>query len=209
MRPLRFRKDLSCPLQIAPKPASAVGDDRLAAALGALTLDNRCAWAVLDAGTALTANLILPPNRFEGGWIVPGLELSLRALAGGTAQLPDLKSKAWQRCFKAAPIGRSTKDAMLFGATQMQTAFARSAVGALTLEARRLGVENVRIALTGGGAEWLALSLKDLRPELAPLLAHCGLFKAWSLGPKQRAARCFRSEKSATRSSFSSSAKNA
>jgi type III pantothenate kinase len=51
-----------------------------------------CAAPVLvaDAGTALSLTLVDGSGRFLGGRLQAGLALQLRALAAGTAQLPDL-----------------------------------------------------------------------------------------------------------------------
>ncbi|MCY3020226.1 MAG: type III pantothenate kinase, partial [Planctomycetota bacterium] len=90
---LVFRKDLTPRIEIVPRPPQRVGDDRIASALGALALDGTRPWVVVDAGTALTVNAVRPRSgtrapRFEGGLIIPGAGLALRALADGTAQLP-------------------------------------------------------------------------------------------------------------------------
>jgi type III pantothenate kinase len=185
---LRFRKDLHCPLVIRPKPASEVGDDRLAAALGALAIDPRVPWVVVDAGTALTVNAVRPAARrrkatarrsmgtFEGGLIVPGEGLCLQALAGGTAQLPGLEPLASAR--KIAPWGGSTKDAVLFGVRRVQMATVLELARA---QAVPLGSQ-ARIVLTGGGAEvlWPVLrrGLAGHRPIREPDLVHRGLLAA-------------------------------
>jgi hypothetical protein len=53
-------------LRVMPSPSWRVGKDRLCAALGALALDPHqspaedTAWVVVDSGTALTVNVVLP-----------------------------------------------------------------------------------------------------------------------------------------------------
>jgi pantothenate kinase type III len=56
-------------LRVQPSPPWRVGKDRLCAALGALSLashreasdeDDDTAWVVVDSGTALTVNSVLP-----------------------------------------------------------------------------------------------------------------------------------------------------
>ena len=68
---------------------ATTGIDRLAAA--------RAAWdriggaaVVVDAGTAVTVDLVDAAGVFCGGAIFPGADLLARTLHGGTAQLPDL-----------------------------------------------------------------------------------------------------------------------
>ncbi len=186
---LRFRKELPCLLTIRPRPAAKVGDDRLAAALGALAIDPRVPWVVVDAGTALTVNGVKPAARrgkarsgrrvlgtFEGGLIVPGEWLSLLALSGGTAQLPALKPLAPRKSVPA--WGRSTEQAIRFGVRRAQLATVCELARA---QAEALG-KRARIALTGGGAEalWPALrrALATYRPIRDPDLVHRGLLAA-------------------------------
>ena len=102
----RFHKQLPdkalllCPLDIKPVPSQSVGEDRLAACLGALALSPDAAWVVVDCGTALTLNVVNPIDRntalrhstsalleglgtFEGGLILPGERLMLNSLFTG------------------------------------------------------------------------------------------------------------------------------
>lgn len=178
---LRFRREIPCPLDIAPRSKSSVGDDRLAAAVGALTLDSSRPWVVIDAGTALTVNAVCPQKgkylgRFEGGLIMPGEELCLSALRSGTAQLPHLDH--WP--LVAAPnIGRSTSEAIRAGVRKMQAAAAYEVALA---QAKLLG-KNTGFVLTGGGAEniWIEYERQwdDLRARFDSTLVHRGLYEAW------------------------------
>lgn len=45
---------------------------------------------VISMGTATTLTVVGKEGRFEGGLILPGLRTSMAALAGGTAQLPEV-----------------------------------------------------------------------------------------------------------------------
>jgi type III pantothenate kinase len=174
-RLLRFRKNLPCPIEIRPRPASKVGDDRIAAAVGALAIDSRRPWIVIDSGTALTVNAVRP-RTFEGGLIIPGERLALHALNAGTAQLPALE--AWPASVPPA-IGRSTAEAIRAGVRRAQCA---TACELAKTQAKQLGA-GVRLALTGGGAKalWpiLKRELSALRPVFVPDLVHRGLFETW------------------------------
>ena len=176
----RFRKNLSCPLRIRPRPSGRVGDDRLAGALGALALSPAAPWVVIDAGTALTVNSVRPASGrkhagvFEGGLIIPGEQLALSALGGGTAQLPALKPLASRT---RVPVrGCSTEEAIRLGVRRAQIA----AACALALAQTRSLGRGTRIAVTGGGAAalWPAIrsELKSHRPVCVPELVHRGLW---------------------------------
>src|SRR5690606_14960859 len=67
-----------------------VGPDRLAnATWAARTYPGRAA-VVIDAGTAITFDVVDARGAFVGGLIAPGLRLCARALATGTARLPEV-----------------------------------------------------------------------------------------------------------------------
>jgi len=65
-----------------PQP-ERLGVDRWLAMLGA-RLQNDGRLLVVDAGTALTIDLLDAGNQHRGGYIVPGLDMSRKALFGGT-----------------------------------------------------------------------------------------------------------------------------
>ena len=66
-----------------------VGQDRLAdAAAAADRYPLPC--MTVDLGTATTYNVIGVGGVFLGGFIVPGVQTSLRAISAGTAQLPPI-----------------------------------------------------------------------------------------------------------------------
>ncbi|MBN2790276.1 MAG: type III pantothenate kinase [Candidatus Delongbacteria bacterium] len=48
---------------------------------------------VIDIGTALTFEIIGPEGYFEGGMILPGIDLSSKALSSNTSLLPEIEKK--------------------------------------------------------------------------------------------------------------------
>ena len=64
-----------------------LGVDRWLAALGGYHLANRQGVCVIDAGTALTVDLVDKGGTHHGGLIAPGIELMVNSLAKGTEQL--------------------------------------------------------------------------------------------------------------------------
>jgi type III pantothenate kinase len=187
---LIFREDLAPKMEIIPEPAEKIGADRIASALGALTINPATPWIVVDAGTALTCNAIQPARRgkppcFEGGLIIPGAALSLKALAANTAQLPEL-NLAPAAAANLNFIGRCTAEAMRNGVMLAQA----GAILAMLKGQRALLGPRTRVAITGGGAEALLAVLKAIAPaaskglRIYPLLAHLGLFSAWRSAEK-------------------------
>jgi type III pantothenate kinase len=76
------------PLEVRVEFPDRVGLDRLAAAVAANAIREGKPAIVVDAGTAITVDLISADGAFEGGVILPGFRLTAEALAAGTNQLP-------------------------------------------------------------------------------------------------------------------------
>ena len=94
-----------------------VGQDRLAdAAAAAAHYPLPC--MTVDMGTATTYNVIGAGGVFLGGFIVPGVQTSLRAISAGTAQLPPIAPET-----PGDLIGKNTVDCLnngaMFGAAAM------------------------------------------------------------------------------------------
>jgi type III pantothenate kinase len=152
VRILEPGRDLS--IQIAVEQPDRVGIDRLlnAVAANARNCDHRPA-ILIDAGSAVTVDLVDAAGIFRGGAIFPGLRLMAQALHGYTAKLPliDVAQPP------AAMPGTSTAKAMhagVFGAV----------VGGIRQLTRQLSescsASPVRY-LTGGDALLLASALDE------------------------------------------------
>ncbi|MGQ8335960.1 type III pantothenate kinase [Sunxiuqinia sp. A32] len=70
------------------KSPETLGKDRIAAAVGATTLFPNTNILVVDAGTAITYEIINAKNEYLGGNISPGLTTRFRALSQFTGKLP-------------------------------------------------------------------------------------------------------------------------
>jgi len=169
----------NCGLDNRCDPPQGVGRDRLFAARGACELLRRSAL-VLDAGSALTVDLLVVPAdagarpRFEGGAIAPGPDLLARALAQGAARLPAVALSA-----DAPALGRDTRAAILSGVLHGFRGAARELATRMELEAQR---GELPIVLTGGAAPLLLapglFGARSVRHE--PELVHLGLLhSAW------------------------------
>ena len=179
-----FRKDLKPRIQIVPSPALRVGDDRIAAALGALSIDSTRPWVVVDFGTATTINAITPgkvgkPPRFEGGLILPSPHISLLALAQHTAQLPSLQDWKPNRDSKIISIARNTRDAMRWGVWQAHVA---ATIALAKAQLAALGAR-AKLAVTGGDADYLTRQFIAAFPAARVVasadLVHLGLYQTW------------------------------
>lgn len=102
-------EDFKVPLKNLYRKPHQVGGDRLLNAYAGTWLYG-APLIIVDFGTAVTFDVISKRKEYLGGMILPGLDISLDALAEKTALLPKIKL-AKPREF----IGRDTESSMLSG----------------------------------------------------------------------------------------------
>lgn len=144
---------------------SRMGVDRWLAMLSAY---NRAQGAciVVDAGTALTVDILAASGEHSGGFILPGLKLMATALESNTGiRLRPMEGEA-----NTKP-GRNTEQAVHHAALASAVALVENHYQGL-----RAGNESVRIFLSGGDAPLLLTALERLgRAEILPDLVLDGL----------------------------------
>ena len=146
-----------------PKPET-IGADRLADAAGAVSRYG-APVLVMDFGTALTAAVVTKDRVWRGGVIAPGFPLMRDYLFERTAKLPRMKIGSG----KAPKIGRSTEEAMRFGALVGYRGMVREIVAQL----RRNFKCDFKLVATGGFAKWVLRDL-DLPFTIDPTLTLYG-----------------------------------
>ena len=119
---------------------------------------------VADAGTALSLTRVSADGGFDGGLISAGVALQLRALAGSTAQLPQLEAACCEFSLPREAWPQSTDQAMVEGCR-------RAVAAAIAQAAAAAG--DISLWLTGGDAAPLLplLMAQQLQPVLSPDLA--------------------------------------
>ncbi|MFV0476336.1 MAG: type III pantothenate kinase [Parahaliea sp.] len=124
-----------------------LGVDRWLAMLAA----RRCwpdeALCVVDAGSALTIDLVAADGQHSGGYILPGPQLMERALLQDTDRVRF--SEAARYCFSP---GTSTAQAVRHGIAIAQA----GAVAQALQQLPSAGTKSPRVITTGGGGLWLA-----------------------------------------------------
>jgi type III pantothenate kinase len=91
-----------------------VGTDRLAAAVAVNEVRSpKRAAIVVDAGTAVTVDVVTRDGVFRGGAILPGIETAAKALASATDALPLVEHSDLSAM--PQPIGKSTEEAIRSG----------------------------------------------------------------------------------------------
>lgn len=114
---VQIHSAMRLPFRLDSASPDTLGVDRLAAASAAWVEYGKSSnnsdprhVIVIDAGSAVTCEVVHRSGVYAGGTIAPGPELALSALHRGTAQLPDV-SPEWPRIL----VGRSTAEAMQSG----------------------------------------------------------------------------------------------
>lgn len=133
------------PLKVDVINPDRVGIDRLISSWAAWKRNPGLPAIVVDAGSAVTIDLVDAEGQFAGGNIFPGTSGCLRSLSENTDQLPQLENDGE---FPKAPFGRSTAEAIRSGVYRMQAASISSIVRQLQEFA---GVGESQILMTGGG----------------------------------------------------------
>jgi type III pantothenate kinase len=139
-------------LTVALPHPERVGADRLLAAWTAVQ-EHGAPLVVVDLGTATTVDAVDASGAFVGGAIAPGPELSIRALATGTAQLPPVPVELPPNI-----LGRDTVEAIQSGVVLGHVIVVSGLIRRAAAELSVAGGGRPRVVLTGGfaAASWAA-----------------------------------------------------
>ena len=157
-------------ITLAVETPEDTGPDRIANTI-AVHHHYRTDAIVLDAGTALTFDVISLDGEYRGGAIAPGLGVSAEALVRRTARLPRIELKPPKRV-----VGRDTVSALRSGLVLGWTGMVREMVRLLRAE---VGGEPLVIA-TGGAARQVA-DWSGVVDRVDERLTLEGVRLAWSL----------------------------
>lgn len=124
-----------------------LGQDRLAAAVGAMTLAPETNLLIIDIGSAITYDFVDDAGCYHGGNIAPGLKMRLSVLNQMTTRLPliDVDENELIPLF-----GRNTRDAIKAGVVR---GIAFEVKGYMRTLQERVG--HFRTFLTGGHAAFI------------------------------------------------------
>ena len=140
------------PLKNCYRTPETLGYDRMAAAVGAHTIYHGENVLVIDAGTAITYDIVTSQGEFLGGNISPGLEIRFKSLNKYTNRLPLLE----RPLEKPALLGGSTSEAIQSGIVNGLLFEMDGFIGALSQNYPKL-----QVVLTGGDAKYFVGKLKS------------------------------------------------
>ena len=142
---------VSLPIKVQYKTPKTLGKDRLAAAVGANYLQPEKDLLVIDAGTAITYELIDASGSYLGGNISPGMTTRFRALNLFTEKLPLVVEQEY-----IPLVGTDTE-------TAIQAGVVNGIVCEMDgyIEMLRLKYPNLLVFLTGGHSFYFERRLKN------------------------------------------------
>ncbi len=146
-----FSPQTSVPLTIHYETPETLGSDRIAAATGALALFPDQNILVIDAGTAITFDLVTKPGIFAGGNISPGVSLRFKALHQHTEKLPLAEPEE-----NFSLTGNSTYNAVLYGVMNSVLFEIEHYIQHYSIQ-----YSDIKCVLTGGDAPFFVKKIKS------------------------------------------------
>ncbi len=163
------RHDL--PLEVDVLQPDRVGIDRLLAATAAAELFAQRPLIVMQVGSAMTVDLVIAPNTFAGGAILPGVPMMLRLLGQAADMLPEIDA---DDLTDMPPLpGRNTEQAMRCGTASALIGGAQH----LVERYRQTYGEGTPVVLSGGDGNRLSLHIPGPLHTVPELVLH-GLMRA-------------------------------
>ncbi|MBN2635434.1 MAG: type III pantothenate kinase, partial [Prolixibacteraceae bacterium] len=139
------------PIENLYQTKSTLGKDRIAAVVGAFDLYPNENILVIDAGTAITYDIINEKGQYLGGNISPGIEMRFKALNYFTGKLPLVNQTGWNKLY-----GTNTEHAIMGGVLNGVVFEVDK-----TIEAFKEFYKNLKVIITGGDAEFFDKKLKN------------------------------------------------
>lgn len=154
-RVLHLTHETPLPIRLGYSTPQSLGRDRIATATGAWTiaqrLDNQSDVLVIDAGTAITYDLVTSDGCFVGGNIAPGVSLRFKSLHEHTGRLPLIDTDG-----DTPVVGYDTSTAIRSGVMLGILGEIRSYMADL-----KLSHPNLMVFITGGDGKMLHTRLGD------------------------------------------------
>ena len=164
------------PISIGYKTPSTLGCDRIAAVVGAQIENGKGTSMVIDAGTAVTYDVLEDGLTFVGGNISPGLRIRFRALHEYTGKLPLIDSQG-----EVFDYGNTTETAIRSGVVFGFISEIKSYIEKIKIQA-----PEAKVFLTGGDAEYIASFFEKRDVVLDKMLVLKGLNRILEYNDKSK-----------------------
>ncbi len=139
------------PVENCYETKDTLGKDRIAAAIGAVDLYPESNLLIIDAGTAITYDIVNEKKQYLGGNISPGIDMRFKALNQFTGKLPLVEQKEYNKLY-----GTTTENAIRAG-VQNGVVYEVDK----TIDAFKEFYNNLKVIITGGNAEFFDYKLKN------------------------------------------------
>jgi type III pantothenate kinase len=139
------------PIENCYKTPETLGKDRIAAAVGGFDLYPNTNLLIIDAGTAITYDIVNDKNQFLGGNISPGIEMRFKALHQFTGKLPLINQQKFDKLY-----GTTTEDAIRAGVQHGVVFEVDKAIDTF-----KEFYKNLKVIITGGDADFFDNKLKN------------------------------------------------
>jgi len=143
--------DTLLPIENLYKTPETLGKDRIAAAVGGVDLYPETNLLIIDAGTAITYDIVNSKGQFLGGNISPGIDMRFKALHHFTDKLPMVKQQPLNKLF-----GTTTEEAIIAG-IQNGVVFEVDRA----IDTFKEFYKNLKVIITGGNANFFDNKLKN------------------------------------------------
>ena len=153
-------------IKIATDNPMEVGADRIVNAVAAFDIYGKSS-IVVDFGTAITFDCISAKGEYLGGAIMPGMSISLDALANKTAKLPRIDVSIPPQKAIGANTVDAIKSGLLFGYGAMVDGLIKKLSAEFT--------DSPQVIATGGMSELIAAYTESIQ-TVDPMLTLKGLY---------------------------------
>ena len=143
MRPFELGPGAKTGLKINYRNPAEVGADRIAAAVAAVDQFPGKNLILIDSGTATTFDVVTKDKVYQGGTIIPGLQISMEALEQKAAKLPPVEIVKREKV-----VGRSTMGSIQSGLYFGQMGMVKELIKEITRES--FPEEKPVVVATGG-----------------------------------------------------------
>ena len=139
------------PVKNCYETKESLGKDRIAAVVGSYDLYPNTNVLIIDAGTAITYDIINEKNEYLGGNISPGIEMRFKALNQFTDKLPQVQLGELNKLY-----GTTTEKAIRAGVQNGVVYEVDKAIDTF-----KEFYNNLKVIITGGNAEFFDKKLKN------------------------------------------------
>jgi type III pantothenate kinase len=139
------------PIENCYKTPETLGKDRIAAVVGGFDLYPGNNLLIIDAGTAITYDILNDKHQYLGGNISPGVEMRYKALHQFTGKLPLIEHRKFDKLY-----GTTTEEAILAG-VQHGVVFEIDKA----IDTFNDFYTNLKVIITGGDADFFDNKLKN------------------------------------------------